>query len=121
MPAVWSSSSLVFKLFPKEASLPGGEREGDEEGVERGEINKHRGLPMQINNNNNNNSNFNTMQQLHKMIITRSKAKVNAFTVSGSHVTAFESGLPVETLGGQNTFNNDDTWEQIRTLSSFIS
>lgn len=24
MPAVWSSSSLVFKLFPKEASLPGG-------------------------------------------------------------------------------------------------
>lgn len=30
MPAVWSSSSLVFKLFPKEASLPGGGRGGGE-------------------------------------------------------------------------------------------
>lgn len=34
------------------------------------------------------------------------------FVASDSHVSAFESSLPVEWLGGQNTFNNDDTWEQ---------
>lgn len=34
------------------------------------------------------------------------------FGASDSHVSAFESSLPVEWLGGQNTFNNDDTWEQ---------
>lgn len=27
-------------------------------------------------------------------------------------MSASESRLPVETFGGQNTFNNDDTWEQ---------
>lgn len=29
-PAVWSSSSLVFKLFPREASLPGGRQKWGE-------------------------------------------------------------------------------------------
>lgn len=30
MPAVWSSSSLAFKLFPKDASLPGGRWGGEQ-------------------------------------------------------------------------------------------
>ena len=48
--------------------------------------------------------------------------KVNACLLfTAPKASSFESILPTETLGGQNTINNDDTWELENILSSFIS
>lgn len=46
MPAVWSSSSLAFKLFPKDASLPGGG--GDKEGQGGEDIINTRQVPKRV-------------------------------------------------------------------------
>lgn len=66
--------------------------------------------------NNSNDNNLNTMQELHIMMLTCSKMKVNTCSL-----LAAPERQPVETLGGRNTFDNDDAREQKNRLPSFIS
>lgn len=95
MPAVWSSSSLVFKLFPKEASLPG----GDKERVSRDNKRKKRRVYAVAHNDN----------------LQRDEGK-HSLCWWWLPIVGFPKAW--WDIRGPNAFNNGSTWEHANLLSS---